>query len=92
MVVELYIVCCVFFFVELRIENFPSFNVSISIPLSPTKEQLHAMILEVKVDLKEFKVLGHHWSKNDLIICAAEILKWSVNVRRMEGNDGKQFF
>jgi len=50
------------------------------------------MILEVKVDLKEFKVLGDHWSKNDLIFCVVEILKWSVNVRRMEGNDGKQFF
>ncbi len=50
------------------------------------------MILEVKVDLKEFKVLGDHWRKNDLIYCVVEILKWSVNVRRMEGNDGKQFF
>jgi hypothetical protein len=46
----------------------------------------------VKIDLKEFKVLGEHWSKNDLIICVAEILKWSVNLRRKDGNDGKQFF
>jgi len=50
------------------------------------------MILEVKVDLKEFKVLRDHWSKNDLIICVVEILKWSVNLRRKEDNDGKQFF
>jgi hypothetical protein len=50
------------------------------------------MILEVKADLKEFKVLGDHWSKNDLIICVVEILKWSVNLRRKEDNDGKQFF
>jgi hypothetical protein len=50
------------------------------------------MILEVKADLKESKLLGEHWSKNDLIICVAEILKWSVNLRRKEGNDGKQFF
>jgi hypothetical protein len=50
------------------------------------------MILEVKANLKEFKVLGNHWSKNDIIICVAEILKWNVNLRRKEGNDGKQFF
>jgi hypothetical protein len=46
----------------------------------------------VKTNLKEFKVLGDHWNKNDLIICGTEILKWSVNLRRKEGNDGKQFF
>jgi hypothetical protein len=39
------------------------------------------MILEVKIDLKEFKVLGDHWSKNDLIICVVEILKWSVHCK-----------
>jgi hypothetical protein len=50
------------------------------------------MILEVKGDLKEFKMLGDHWSKNDLIICVVEILKWSVNLRRKEDNDGQQFF
>ncbi len=50
------------------------------------------MILEVKAYLKEFKVLGDHWSKNDLIICVVEILKWNVNLRRKEDNDGKQFF
>ncbi len=37
-------------------------------------------------------MLGDHWNKNDLIICATKILKWSVNLRRKEGNDGKQFF
>jgi len=47
------------------------------------------MILEVKTYLKEFKVFGDHWSKNDLIICVAGILKWSVNLRKNEGNDGK---
>ncbi len=37
-------------------------------------------------------MLGDHWSKNDLIICVVEILKWSVNLRRKEDNDGQQFF
>jgi hypothetical protein len=46
----------------------------------------------VKANLKEFKVLGDHWSKHELIICVDEILKWIVNLRRKEGNDGKQFF
>ncbi len=35
------------------------------------------MILEVKTNLKEFKVLGDHWS---------------VNLIKKEDNDGKQFF
>jgi hypothetical protein len=50
------------------------------------------MILEVKANLKEFKMLGDHWSKIDLIICTIEILKWNLNLRRKDGNDGKQFF
>jgi len=87
-----------FFFVELGLEGFlPLTPPSIS-PWSPTKKQLYAMTAEVKAhlvamdvklvvvegDLKEFKVLGHHWSKNDSIICVAEILKWSVNLKGME--------
>jgi len=50
---------------------------------SPTKKQPYAMTIEVKThlvvvdtklvvvegDLKEFKVLGHHWNRNDSIIC-----------------------
>ncbi len=49
-------------------------------------------LVAVEGDLNEFKVLGHHWSQNDLIFCAAEILKWSVNLRGEEHGDGKQFF
>jgi hypothetical protein len=51
-----------------------------------------AKLVVVEGDLKEFKVLGHHWSRNELIICVAEILKWSVNLRGEEDDDGKQFF
>jgi hypothetical protein len=105
MVVELCVLClyvnlklCVFF-AELGLEDFPPLTPPSLSPWSPTKKQLYAMISEVKAhlvamegDLKEFKVLGHHWSKNDLILCAAEILKWSVNLRGEECSDGKQFF
>ncbi len=55
-----------------------------------TKVKTHLAVVEG--DLKEFKVLGHHWSRNNLIICVAEILKWNVNLRGEEGGDGKQFF
>ncbi len=51
-----------------------------------------AKLVVVEGNLKEFKVLGHHWSRNDLIICVVEILKWNVNLRGKEGSDGKQFF
>ncbi len=43
----------------------------------------------VEGDLKELKVLRHHWSMNDSIICVKEILKWSVNLRGEEDGDGK---
>ncbi len=43
-------------------------------------------------ELKEFKDLGREWSRNDLILCAAEILKWSVKLRGEKDGDGRQFF
>jgi hypothetical protein len=105
MVVELCVLClyvnlklCVFF-AELGLEDFPPLTPPSVSPCSPTKKQLYARMSEmnarlvaVEGDLKEFKVLGHHWSNNDIIICAAEILKWSVNLRGEERSDGKQFF
>ncbi len=92
-----------FFFVELGLEGFPPLTPPSISPWSPTKKQLYAMITNVKAhlvavdaklvvvegDLKELKVLGHHWSMNDLIICVKEILKWSVNLRGEEDGDGK---
>jgi hypothetical protein len=76
MVVELCVLClyvnlklCVFF-VELGLEDFPPLMPPSVFPRSPTKKQLYAMITEVKAHLEEFKVFGHHWSKNDLILCA----------------------
>ncbi len=47
---------------------------------------------ENKLELKEFKDLGREWSRNDLIVCAAEILKWSVKLRGEKDGDGRQFF
>ncbi len=98
MVVELCVLClyvnlklCVFF-AELGLEDFPPLTPPSVSPWSSTMKQLYAMIAEVKAHLEEFKVLGHYWSRNDLILCAAEILKWSVNLRGEEGSDGKQFF
>jgi hypothetical protein len=70
-------------FVELGLEGFlPLMPPSIS-SWSPTKKQPYAMTIEVKAhlvavdaklvvvegDLKEFKVLGYHWNRNDSIIC-----------------------
>ncbi len=89
-----------------EVEDFLPLTPRLGSPRSPTKNQLFAMIIEVKANLKEFKanheelkanheqlkVLEHHWSRNDLILCAAEILKWSVNLRGAEGSDGRQFF
>jgi hypothetical protein len=105
MVVELCVLCLYVnlklyvFFAELGLEDIPPLTPASVSPWSPTMKQLYAMIAEVNArlvavegDLKEFKVLGHHWSKNDLILCAAEILKWSVNLRGEERCDGKQFF
>jgi len=77
---------------ELGLEDFPPLTPPSVSPWSSTMKQLYAMIAEVKAHLEEFKVLGHYWSRNDLILCAAEILKWSVNLRGEEGSDGKQFF
>jgi hypothetical protein len=68
---------CVFF-VELGLEDFPPLTPPSVSPWSPTKKQLYATIAKMKAhlvavegDLKEFKVLGHYWSRNDLIFCAA---------------------
>ncbi len=47
---------------------------------------------EFKDQLKEFKDLGREWSRNDLILCAAEILKWSVKLRGENDADARQFF
>ncbi len=47
---------------------------------------------ETKLELKEFKDLGREWSRNDVIVCAAEILKWSVKLRGENDGDGRQFF
>jgi hypothetical protein len=98
MVVELCVLClsvnlnlCVFF-AELGLEDFLHLTPPSISPWSSTLKQLYAMIAEVRTHLEEFKVLGHYWSRNDLILCAAKILKWSVNLRGEEGGDGKQFF
>jgi hypothetical protein len=68
-------------------------------PCSPTKRELYAMVMDLKaglkenkLELKEFKELGREWSRNDLIVCAAEILKWSVKLRGEKDGDGRQFF
>jgi hypothetical protein len=68
-------------------------------PCSPTKRELYAMVMDLKaglkenkLELKEFKDLGREWSRNDLIVCAAEILKWSVKLRGEKDGDGRQFF
>lgn len=53
---------------------------------------LKAGLKENKLELKEFKELGREWSRNDLIVCAAEILKWSVKLRGEKDGDGRQFF
>jgi hypothetical protein len=53
---------------------------------------LKAGLNENKFELKEFKDLGREWSSNDLIVCAAEILKWSVKLRGEKDGDGRQFF
>ncbi|CAM6065129.1 unnamed protein product [Sphagnum tenellum] len=74
---------------ELDLEDFPPLIPPSGAPQSRTKKQLFVMIIEVKADLEELKanheeleanheqlkVFGHHWSRNDLIFCAAEILK-----------------
>jgi hypothetical protein len=105
MVVELCVLClyvnlklCVCF-AELDLGDFPPLTPPLVSPWSPREKQLYAMYAKVKAHLatvegylKECKVLGHHWSRNYLILCAAEILKWSVNLRGEEGGDGKQFF
>jgi hypothetical protein len=62
-----------------------------------TEVKTYLVVVDVKLvmverDLKEFEVLGHHWSRNELIICVAKLLKWSVNLRGEEGGEGKQFF
>ncbi|CAM6065185.1 unnamed protein product [Sphagnum tenellum] len=54
--------------------------------------KLERNIEELKANHEQFKVLEHHWSRIDLILCAAEILKWSVNLREANGSDGRQFF
>ncbi len=54
--------------------------------------KLKGNIEELKASQEQLKVLGRHWSRNDLILCAAEILKWSVNLRGADGSDGRQFF
>jgi hypothetical protein len=82
-----------------EVEDFLPLTPRLGSPRSPTKNQLFGMITEVKANHEELKanheqlkVLGHHWSRNDLILCATEILKWSVNLRGAEGSDGRQFF
>jgi hypothetical protein len=100
-----------------KVEDFPPLTPPSGSPRSPTKNQLFAMITELKGNIEELKgnheanitklkgnieelkasqeqlkVLGRHWSRNDLILCAAEILKWSVNLRGADGSDGRQFF
>jgi hypothetical protein len=47
---------------------------------------LKAKLKENKLKLKKFKDLNKEWTKNDLIVCVVEILKWSVKLRR-EKND-----
>jgi hypothetical protein len=75
-------------------------------PCSPTNRELYAMVMDLKAglnenkfelkefkdQLKEFKDLGREWSRNDLILCAAEILKWSVKLRGENDADARQFF
>ncbi|CAM6029717.1 unnamed protein product [Sphagnum balticum] len=75
-------------------------------PCSSTKRELYAMVMDLnamvmdlkaglnenKFELKEFKDLGREWSRNDLIVCAVEILKWSVKLRGEKDGDGRQFF
>jgi hypothetical protein len=111
-----------------KVEDFPPLTPPSGSPRSPTKNQLFAMITELKgnhevkitkfegnieelkgnheanitklkgnieelkASQEQLKVLGRHWSRNDLILCAAEILKWSVNLRGADGSDGRQFF
>jgi hypothetical protein len=76
-----------------KVEDFPPLTPPSGSPRSPTKNQLFAMITELKgnheakitklegnieelkANHEQLKVLGHHWSRNDLILCAAEILK-----------------
>ncbi len=48
--------------------------------------KLKAKLKENKLKLKKFKDLNKEWTKNDLIVCVVEILKWSVKLRR-EKND-----
>ncbi len=45
---------------------------------------LKAGLNENKFELKEFKDFSREWSRNDLIVFAAEILKWSVKLRFRE--------
>jgi hypothetical protein len=67
--------------------------------LKATNRELYATVMDLKaglkenkLELKEFKDLGREWSRNDLIVCAAEILKWSVKLRGEKDGDGRQFF
>jgi len=62
-----------------------------------TEVKAHLVVVDAKLmvvegNLKEFEVLGHHWNRNDSIICVTGILKWSVNLKGKEDGDGKQFF
>ncbi|KAH9549109.1 hypothetical protein CY35_10G002600 [Sphagnum magellanicum] len=69
----------------------PLMDPSVS-PWSPREKQLYAMYAEEKAHLEEFKELGCYSSKHLLIVCAAEIFKWSVNLRGEERGDGRQLF
>jgi hypothetical protein len=77
---------------ELGLKDSPPLMDPLVSPWSPREKQLYAMYAEEKAHLEEFKELGCYLSKHLLIVCAAEIFKWSVNLRGEERGDGKQLF
>jgi hypothetical protein len=106
MVVELCVLClyvnlklCVFF-AQLGFENFPPLMSRSGSPRAPREKlqnetiaNLHSRLAGMERDLEECKNLAHHSSKNVIILCAAEILKRTVNLRGRgeQGGEGKQF-
>jgi hypothetical protein len=98
MVVELCVLClyvnlklCVSF-AELGLEDSPPLTHPSVSSWSSREKKLYAKCAKVEAQLKESREHGYYSSKRQLIICAAEILKWSVGLKGEERGHGMQFF